>query len=197
MSSPDAPAYDAGPEDGPADGITALKQRIHRLEDAVAALQDTRALEDRVVERVAERVRQPEAPAADATPGLLSTASRRILPVLGLVRRDEESALPAAIPVTPPPPRSAWLVFDLVAELRTIVRMHFDRHYRMSWLARLLPISALVCVFLSWFFLDGHFWFIGAVLDKLIDLCLFVMAYKVLSREADRYRETISKPTHV
>ncbi len=36
--------------------LESLEQRVHRLEDAVAAMQDTRLLEERVAERVKERV---------------------------------------------------------------------------------------------------------------------------------------------
>ena len=36
--------------------VEALEHRIRRLEDAIAALQDTQLIEDRVVERVRQRV---------------------------------------------------------------------------------------------------------------------------------------------
>src|SRR5262245_31041207 len=57
-----APAPDAPPT--PADS---LEQRVQRLEDAVAALQDTRPLEDRVVERLSSRLGL-ELPAREAAP---------------------------------------------------------------------------------------------------------------------------------
>jgi hypothetical protein len=178
-------------DDVSADGVAALRERIHRLEDAVAALQDTRPLEDRVVERVVERVRPP---IARDNPEI-KNGSRP--PVLGVVRGNEESAPPAAIPMglreTPSArQKSPWLLFDLLGEVRTIVRMYFDPRYHMSRLARLMPVVVLVIVALSWFFLDGHILYIGTVIDKLIDLFLFVLTYKVLTREADRYRAALA-----
>lgn len=186
------------PDNGPADSVSALKQRICRLEDAVAALQDTRPLEDRLVQRVVERVASPTVVSPEAT-----ATTRRRGRSFGIVRREEDAALPAAVPVQassptsalrPPPGRSAWLILDLWGELRAIGRMYVDRRYHMRWLARLTPVAALVGVLLSWYFLDGHFFFVGAVLDKLIDLFLFVVTFKVLSREADHYRAAVSAP---
>ena len=51
---------EASPSDDSTDGLTrqvdGLQQRIHRLEDAVAGLQDTHLLEERLVVRVVERI---------------------------------------------------------------------------------------------------------------------------------------------
>lgn len=184
------------PDNGPVDSVEALKQRISRLEDAVAALQDTRPLEDRLVERVVERVAAPGVVSAEA-----KATTRRRGRSFGVVRREDDVALPAAVPVQAPSPapppqplpgRSAWFVLDLWGELRTIGRMYVDRGYRMRWLARLTPVVVLVGMWLSWYFLDGHLFFIGALMDKLIDLFLIVVTYKVLSREADRYRASVN-----
>src|SRR5262245_51600085 len=59
--------------------VEALEQRVRRLEDAMAALQDTQLMEDRVVERVRQRVElhhveQPR-PA-----GLFVSAARMLMP---------------------------------------------------------------------------------------------------------------------
>src|SRR5258708_19847072 len=40
----------------------ALEQRVHRLEDAVANLQDTRSLEERVIKRVTHPPHRPNPP---------------------------------------------------------------------------------------------------------------------------------------
>src|SRR5947207_10215823 len=59
--------------------VEALEHRVRRLEDAIAALQDTQLMEDRVVERVRQRVElhhveQPR-PA-----GLFVSAARMLMP---------------------------------------------------------------------------------------------------------------------
>src|SRR5208282_5619718 len=59
-----------------------VEQRLNRLEDALAALQDTRQLEQRIVARVAERVdRVPVAVNGGApSAGTIVDAGRRLLP---------------------------------------------------------------------------------------------------------------------
>src|SRR5947209_18597436 len=55
----------------------ALEERVRRLEDAVAAIQDTQLMEDRVVERVVHRVEHFSAPSG---PGFFAGAARMLLP---------------------------------------------------------------------------------------------------------------------
>src|SRR5947207_13553131 len=59
--------------------VEALEHRVRRLEDAIAALQDTQLMEDRVVERVRQRVElhhvEHPRPA-----GLIVSAARRLMP---------------------------------------------------------------------------------------------------------------------
>jgi hypothetical protein len=87
--------------------------------------------------------------------------------------------------------RWTWLFFDSYAELRAILRMFVDPRYRMSWTSRLVPLALAVLLATS------HFWApgtslpgIGPFIDKLIDLPLAFLFFKVLSHEARRYRQT-------
>src|SRR5438105_2383035 len=59
--------------------MDSLEQRVHRLEDAVAAMQDTRSLEERLVERGAGRI-NGNATAAATTTGIIIEAGRHLLP---------------------------------------------------------------------------------------------------------------------
>src|SRR5437762_9248785 len=58
----------------------ALEQRLRRLEDAVAAIQDTQLMEDRVVERVIQRVDHAPFPPLHEGAGVVVTAARMLLP---------------------------------------------------------------------------------------------------------------------
>ncbi len=157
-----------------------LEQRVRRLEEAVAALQDTHSLEERIVNRVSER--------------LARTEEGREPPCAGARSGDHALAgADAARPGTPPFAvlRGSWLL-DGYAELRTMVRMFQDRRYRLTWPARIVPATALVLILTSWIWLPGTiiFWTgLMTVVDKVIDLALAYVAFKVLNREVRRYRE--------
>jgi hypothetical protein len=171
-----------------------LEQRVQRLEDAVAALQDTRPLEDRVIERVRGRLGlalpepEPERPVERPVEHCV-TAERRTPPppaADGLPPPE-----PSPLPPTPPlVTRHRWLFFDLIDELRTMVRMFFDVRYHVAWSTRLTVLVLLALIFTSGLWCPlGWIWFIGAILDKVIDLILAFFVYRALSREVRRYRE--------
>jgi hypothetical protein len=179
----------------------ALEQRVRRLEDAVATLQDTGPLEERIVERVARRLnREPAAAAADSN--AVFKAGRQLLPAaLDLIRTKtadaERQAAPAAGNV-----RRPWLLFDAYAELRTMVRMFFDLRYRPTWTALIVPLVLLVLIITSEFWLPGTnvvpmvVPVLGkpfmVIVDKVIDVALAFLAFKILNREARRYRELVA-----
>jgi hypothetical protein len=87
-----------------------------------------------------------------------------------------------------------WLLFETVAEARAIFRMFVDPRYRLSWTGRLLPV-ALVVLFATSGWWAGcltsiNIFYIGAVLNKVLDLALGFVLFKVLGHEARRYRQT-------
>jgi len=179
-----------------------LEQRVRRLEDAMASLQDTRHLEDRVVERVASRLnREPTTAIVQSTPAIVH-AGRQLLPAaLGLFRAGADQAEQQAVsrldPPAVPADKRPWLLFDVYAEARTMVRMFFDRRYRVSRQARWIPPILLIAILLSWIWLMS-FPIINLmpsviliVVDKILDLALAFLAFKILSREVRRYREAL------
>jgi hypothetical protein len=182
--------------------VEALEQRVRRLEDAVAALQDTQLMEDRVVERVRQRVElhHLEAPRS----GLILSAARMLLPKPVEDVPPESPPADAEAPAdgqsaAPPGPpsdasRPCWLVVDFYRELRAMVRMFADYRYRMSWSAKVVPLAAIVIALLSWLLISG-IWFVGALTDRVIDLVLIVLVYKTMSRELQRYREMLARVT--
>ncbi|MBN9118067.1 MAG: hypothetical protein J0I06_02680 [Planctomycetes bacterium] len=121
-----------------------------------------------------------------------------------------EGATPGAIlplRLLPPPPegtilvppephdpaRRGWFFAQLWAELRLAVRMYFDPRYRVSRTAQVaFPLFAALLVFNYFFF---SVWvsisFISPVTERLLDVALVVLAYRVLVRELDRYRAVL------
>jgi hypothetical protein len=178
-----------------------LEQRVHRLEDAVAALQDMQLVEERITERVLERVH--------AKPDSLSTG---IVDAQQLAHPSTGPALLAGSEMAADSPRvrnisggRSWVIVEAFRELRIMFRMFFDSRYRVSWSA-FFALMVLAYILVSkWLWslwgavpilgmLTGpmHLTFIGEILDKAVDLILALLAYKTLSREMRRYRETIS-----
>jgi hypothetical protein len=179
-------------EDAPAAAngrLDHLEQRVHRLEDAVAAFQDTRQLEERLVERVADRMaRNP--PLVRENPNLIIEARSQAFPALGWVRTSTEGP-PQAIPMAAGSREQSWFFWDVFSEARAIARMFFDPRFRMTRWVRLLSIGLLVVIFTSWIWLPGTALlpsFVSAVLVKAVDLVLAFFLYKILGREARRYR---------
>src|SRR6266542_1069803 len=207
-SLPDASPPRETPAPDPAD--ESLEQRVRRLEDAVATLQDTRPIEDRIVERVSERLgMKPAPPAAPAAlperSEYMVSAERRTTAPPEDRRPPLESitppaALPATLPLAPPTPaaplpllkpaRYPWLLFDLLGELRAMFRMFFDVRYHVGWSARVTVLILLPLIFTSYYWVPfTSFLIVGTVLEKTVDLLLGFLAYKALSREARRYLE--------
>ena len=128
----------------PAPRVDALEQRVQRLEDAVAQLQDTRPIEERVAERVADRMgRNRSHPIRDTT-GIIIEAGRHLLPAtLASVQESSSSAEPHAAR-----PSLGWtgLLWELLIELRAIFCMYVDPRYRLGWPTRILTILLLVAI---------------------------------------------------
>jgi hypothetical protein len=165
--------------------VEALEQRVHRLEVAVAAMSDTQLMEDRVVERVARRV---ETPPVNANGGFMAGAARffkgesRNTDAAG----DDAVAQPEVI-VRESPPKSSWLLFEFIDEIRSAMRMFADYRYRVSWPGRMIPVVCIVLAVIA-YFITGLVPIIGTPLNYLIDAVLVVIFYKSMSREVARYQ---------
>ena len=178
----DAPAPAAQPVAQP---VEPLETRVARLETAVAALQDTRALEERVAQRVGQQMQAAVASEAQR----LVAAERRTSPA-GMLAAAETVMRAVATPAAPLLTRPPMLVVDLYLEAVAIFRMFFDLRYRVAWTTRVLVLLLLPAI------LTSHWWVpfapvpvIGGLLDKLVDLLLAFVMFKALSREARRYLE--------
>src|SRR5262245_37280442 len=122
----------------------------------------------------------------------------------------ENAVPPAVLPlvrVLPPPPdgtilappepqeprRREWFFVQLWAEIRLAVQMYFDPRYRVSRTAQVaFPLFAALLV-LNYFLFSVWFsiTFVSPVAERLFDVVLAVLAYRVLARELDRYRAVL------
>ena len=169
----------------------ALEQRVHRLEDAVAHLQDTRSLEERVIERVTERLQRQKPTAPRAVAGMVIDATRNLLPsvIASNSSHHADSGGPSAGRAASP--RRPWLLFDMVADARAIFRMFVDPRYHLSWRGRLLPLVLTAVILTSSYWIPGTgLAIVGPLFDKSLNLVLAFVLYKILAYEARRYRET-------
>jgi hypothetical protein len=215
----DRVALTDGPEtadNGPAPGEpmvaspVSLEQRVRRLEDAVAQLQDTRLLEEHVLERLAARLPPPPeptpaplpvpAPAAAPDPAaMIMDAGRQLLPVAADVLRSDPAASPAAVrrAVASGFLKRSWLFQDLYTELRSMVYMFIDPRYTLTWTGRVVPLVLVIAIATSFIWFPGISTLytlvspaLGLTVMKLVDLVMAYFLFKILSREAARYRET-------
>jgi hypothetical protein len=210
-------AGDAAESAPPRDEVIAsLEQRVRRLEEALPALQDTSQLEERVVERLTKAAppAQPlvapvatPAPAPAAAPesaSLLLDAGRRLLPAAVGVIHAEARAADAHARAGGQSVRPSWFLIDAYAEVRAMVHMYLDPRYRMTWVGRVVPWVLLAAILTSsiWFPVlpaaASVSPFLGVLLMKPVDLVLAFFLFRILSREARRYRETAPDlPAHL
>lgn len=165
-----------------------LERRVRRLEDAVAAIQDTHLMEDRVVERVAHRV---EHLSYSQSSGLIVGAARMLLPkTIDAIPENGTAAANGTASTAEPQP--AWSMLIIFQEFRWILRMLTDYRYRMSWTGRAVLVVAIIACILSWFLLSG-LWFIGGIIDRIVLILAAVITYKAMTREVARYQELMAR----
>jgi hypothetical protein len=165
--------------------LEALEERVRQLEDTIAAMHDTRVLEERVAERVAERIHGSLTHAPSSAAGILIDAGHHLFPATA-DPMNTEFAYPGTSPSVDPGARPPWLLLEIYEEFRAIYWMFLDPRYRLSWTGRIAPLAILFVLFSSWLFLGSFPW---SLIDKVLSLVLIVVLYKVLSREARRYRQ--------
>jgi hypothetical protein len=191
---PDVPAS-AGPVNGapPPEPVDALELRVRRLEDVVATLQDTRQLEERVAERLGQRLASPNlqlsTPTREPATVVVETG-RRLLPAALDLVRPKPGPRPGPAAATAPDLRTPWLLFEFSSELRGMWLMIVDPRYRLSWTARIVLFAVVPFIVTSAFWPPISFVpFVGWILDKALDIVLAFFAYKVLARELAVYRQ--------
>jgi hypothetical protein len=165
----------------PPEAGESMESRVRRLEAALAAIQDTRLMEDRVIEKVVSRIDQAPAatpassppPPADALHAAASQLDSMTSPTA-----PENGSLFSA---------KTWLLTDIIQEVRTFFAMFLDFRYKATMPSKLIPLVALVIFIMSWTVVRS-IPIMGMVFDYAIDLFLVILVYKTLQREAARYR---------
>jgi hypothetical protein len=165
-----------------------LEDRVRHLEDQVGVLQDTRRLEDRVTERVARRLERKQSSAAIKAPFAAVAEPSKPAPLASIAPPPE---VPPVVVVEGKGGRQRWLIWDIFTEFRSMLRMFLDGRYRlfyMTWQTKVYPPLLLAMMVFSWLTISA-IPIVGTALDKIAELILAFFLYKVLSREACRYRE--------
>jgi hypothetical protein len=166
-------------------GGQALEERVRRLEAALARLEAQRNQEPKPSERV-----RRERPSSTSTAAVLIDVGKKIF---GPSEPKPATAAPAAATAASPPHggRRPWLLFEMLAEARAILRMFFDPRYRLSWFGRVAPLVLAAAIVTSWWWVPlTSIPIFGTLLDKTVDLVLAFVLFKVLGHESRRYRET-------
>jgi hypothetical protein len=181
----DIPPLNLSVDEHAASDSLELTHRIERLENEVAALkagarQESAALEERICERVTERLqRSTRADQFTATPPMGSAA---------------RASYAEPTPSRPSARGYAWLFVDMFADARLMVLMLMDRRYTVAWTTHLVVWLFVPAILTSaWWFPFAYLPFFGHPFDKLLDLLLAFGVYKALSREVRRYREVIKE----
>lgn len=161
---PDAPPDAAGDAD---------HDRVRRLEEEVFTLRDTMS---RFAELVLGELKQMRhsPPAAAAAPGAVSAPD--LLPPSSTSERSHRP----------------WLLIELLRDIATTFRMYLDPRYRVRRSTQLLiPVILALFVGNYLFWSAVPFPIVNTILQKLGDIILAILLYKVLSSEMDRYREVL------
>jgi hypothetical protein len=165
-----------------------LEDRVRQLENKMAMLEDTRKLEERVAERVVRRIERKQANIAIKAPVATIAEPSKPAAAVGVVAPREPP------PIVLPESRSRrqpWLIADIFSEFRAMLRMFLDGRYRlfyMTWQTKVYPPLLIGLMVLSWLTIN-QIPVVGFVMDKIAELMLAFFLYKVLSREATRYRQ--------
>lgn len=156
----------------------ALEHRVKRLEDAVASLQDTRVLEERIIERLSR------------SPSLQSSNKEKVIDRKYLSGAEsskpksdsEKSAFPQESL------KQAWFFIDVWKEFSTICKMFFDVRYHMGWFTRILTIILVPAFLLSNYWPRPPIPIVAEIWERVFFLLVAFFFFKALSREAQRYK---------
>ena len=170
-----APSVDPDAANEVRRSLADLEHRVQTLETRVAALPDSRQIEERVTERVKASI-PPSAPSVD--PSQAPSLKDISLPIPNM----------QAIVSTA---KTTWALLEMMAELKLLFWMLVDRRYHMGWLTRVITIGLVALILLSHFLtpfakIDN---FVSPIWDKFVDLFLGVVLFTLLNIETRRYKQ--------
>jgi hypothetical protein len=129
-------------------------------------------------------------------PLLPRSAEPTVAPEATVVAPTAAVAAPSAVPLGSSI-RPAWLLVETINDFRVMMRVYTDPRYRMTRIGWLLPVAVFAFVLCSnlpvfqYVFVWNLVPVFGYPIDKVIDLFVAFIAFKVLMREVARYREII------
>lgn len=196
--------------------LAEMERRLSQLEDVVASLCDTTALEKRIADQVASRLTQPElylpaldkASSATDSLSLSSSDSGQSAPsAAAAVARPAPLATFAELPGSPPVPLwqrlfAGWLaphslLRELWWDLRMSWRMLRDPSYSTSLSCKLAPPLILIYVFIVPKLTPYVSWLVPSVqlgiFGILFDVVLLYVAFKIVHRELRRYHNYLTR----
>jgi hypothetical protein len=158
-----------------------LADRMHHLESEVAELRHTLSeLAEIVVGDIRER----------REASLAVSAPLPDLPIPPALAPGGESMLKAVNAL-----RRPWLLFDLLRDVGATVRMYMDPRYRVRRGTQLMVPFILLLFGMNYVLFNHTILDIPVfrhVFERLVEIVLGVLLYKVLMREVARYRQTIA-----
>lgn len=133
----------------------------------------------------------PPPPPGSPMRDIIESIVPAVLPLVRLLPPPEGTILTP--PESPEVPRRTWLLIDLWQQMRLAVKMYFDPRYRVSRIGQFaLPVFAVLLALN--YFLFSVWWpipVVSPVAERLVDVVLAILAYRVLVRELDRYRAVL------
>ena len=165
------------------DGHDELPDRVNRLEDEVADLRDTIA---RFAELIIGEVKDLRKSHAELP--LFPPAIAGELPITHTSKGDAAAQLE-------PTSRRPWLLMELLRDFGATFRMYLDPRYRVRRATQVMvPLIIALFAFNCYFFnLVFSVPFVSSGLEKVIDIVLAFLLYKVIHREIVRYRQVLAQ----
>lgn len=174
--------------------IEELEQRVQRLEDVVAALCDTQAMEERLRVRLLEQLRKEPIDLVSKAAATGATSPVTTAEPPSAVAQIFDAQLPPEMPLAPAEPRlpmslpapdlsALTILGEMWWEVRTLYSMLRDPLYTLSWFARtalLLPV-----LYILWHYLVGFIFF---PVELAIGFVLCYVLFKIAGRELRRYQ---------
>jgi hypothetical protein len=165
-----------------------IPERLDRIEDEVAELRDTVArFADLMIGEVKD-LRKSQADLPPMPPAIVGE-----LPANSQTSPHAESS--AANPNESNGVRASWMLTGMLHDFGTAFRMYFDPRYRMRrgtqiFVPIILLIFAANCAFFNLVFTVP---FLSSALEKIVDVLLAILLYKVVSKEVQRYRHVLAQ----
>lgn len=173
----------------------AVAERIRRLEQQLAAAQDTARLEEQLADKVVARITKHMAasgyqngPPPEGLAAAEATGVGGLVVPSALIQANLQSLAVQAATHTA---KGFWERLGVARELRLMSKMFFDPRYRTSRWAQIGAPVVVGLMVLNYFFVGGMP-IVGFLFERLVLIVLAVALYKILSREAARYGEVLA-----